>query len=166
MARPVIYLGRIAVVPRKGLKAWVENTLLGEEVQGESGLYEQLREIFALAPAETAEILNESDLCLDVALAGRSSGAALELDLGRFAFLALWRPKIELRARLTKPVSGKAVKNFAITERPSWREYLWRRAFLFGLLFGGIGFDQRNMEMLLNRASLRLLKAVAKAAYR
>ena len=78
----MIYLGRIAVVPRKGLKARAEGTPPGDEAQGETAYYEQLNEIFALAPAATAETRKEGDLCLDVALAGRHSGTVLDIELG------------------------------------------------------------------------------------
>ena len=166
MAKPRVFLGTVAVVPRSDFKRHFEDLdwrwwSRAEETPSDGGLQELLREIFALPTTDSAGSVQESDLALDVFVAGHSAGGIIDLS---DVFLPLiWRPRLDLRARLYALSSGETVETFSVTERPRLREFLSR----FGILFGyGRLFGEREMEVLMNRASLKLLEKIAAVAYK
>jgi len=166
MTKPRVYLGTIAIVPRKDIKRFIENFPADTDPRLESAFHGTLREIFALPPPPPADDIRKTDLCIDINMPGYNTGEASELHLWDLGVPLIWRPKIELRARLRRLSNRKTVKIVSITERPAWREYLsqvffWRTVFVQRRVF-----DEADMEVLLNRASLRLLERIAAVAYR
>ena len=163
--KPRVFLGTLAVVPREDTK-WVLEDMLGDpgsEIEG--ALHGELEEIFALAPASSADPVLKTDLCIDVYIPGYHTGMAESFELPGWTILLFWRPKIELKARLYRLHDRKLVRTFTVRERPTYRE-CFAAAFSLRAIFGiGPAVDRGSMEALLNRASLRLLRKIAKVAY-
>ena len=178
--RPRVFLGTLAVVPRedvKDAKSALEDMFgdSGQEIEGH--LQDQLQEIFALAPASTADPVLKTDLGVDVFIPEYLAGDSMSIDLGEWT---IWliplmllillipqarHPKIELKARLYRLHDRKLVKTFTVRERPTYRECLspdfsWR-----GMLGLKPRFGDSETARLLDRASLRLLKRIAAVAY-
>ena len=137
----------------------------GSEIEG--ALHGELEEIFALAPASSADPVLKTDLCIDVYIPGYHTGMAETVDLSGWPIPFFWRPMIELKARLYRLHDRKLVRTFTVKERPAYREcfaveFSWR---------GMFGLDQPvddgsiAIAPLLNRASVRLLRKIAKVAY-
>ena len=163
--RPRVFLGTLAVIPREDPK-WVLEDMFGDpgsEIEG--ALHGELEEIFALAPASSADPVLKTDLCVDVYIPGYHTGMAEAFELPGFTIPLLWRPKVELKARLYRLHDRKLVKSFTVRERPTYRE-CFAAAFSLRAIFSfGPPADDGNMASLLNRASLRLLRKIAKVAY-
>ncbi len=173
-AKPRVFLGTLAVVPRGDVK-WVLEDMFGDSGQEIEGhLHDQLQEIFALAPASTADPVLKTDLGVDVFIPEYYGGESLSIDLGDWMIwlipLALliplfWRPKIELRARLYRLHDRKLVKTFAVRERPTYRE-CWSPDFSWRGMFGlKRPYGDSETARILDRASLRLLKKIAAFTY-
>ncbi len=164
-AKPRVFLGTLAVVPREDLK-WVLEDMLGDpgsEIEG--ALHAELEEIFALAPASSADPVLKTDLCVDVFIPGYHTGMAETFELPGWTIPLIWRPKIELKARLYRLHDRKLIKTFTVKERPTYKE-CFAAAFSWRAVFGfGPPVNDGDMAYLLNRASLRLLRKIAKVAY-
>ena len=163
--RPRVFLGTLAVVPREDAK-WVLEDMFGDpgsEIEG--ALHRELEEIFALAPASSADPVLKTDLCVDVYIPGYHTGMAEAFELPGWTIPLFWRPKVELKARLYRLHDRKLVRTFSVKERPTYRE-CFAAAFSWHAVFGfGPAVDDGGMANLLNRASLRLLRKIAKVAY-
>ena len=163
--RPRVFLGNIAVVPRRDIKRVIEGLLEPDEDGQDQYLNGALREIFALPQAASADPLLDTDLGIDLFIPGYHTGQADCLDLGIWGVALLWRPKIQLQARLYQLRDRKTVRMFAVTERASLREYVARALSRIVTITDGPLFGRGDMEILLNRASLRLLEKIVKVAY-
>lgn len=89
----------------------------------------------------------------------------MDFNLGDAGFPMFWRPKIVLRARLSKLETAKVLKTYSVTEKATWREYLTRAASFRSVFRIGDIFEETEMKSLLERASARLLQDVIRTAY-
>lgn len=176
-AKPRVFLGTLAVVPREDVKGVLADMFVdsGQEIEGH--LQDQLQEIFALAPASTADPVHKTDLGVDVFIPEYpvEDSVPFALDDWMIWLIPLTllillipqarHPKIELRARLYRLHDRKLVKTFTVRERPTYRE-CWSPDFSWRGMFGlKRPYGDSETARLLDRASLRLLKEVAAVAY-
>lgn len=173
-AKPRVFLGNLAVVPRGDVRSVLEDMFgdSGQEIEGH--LHDHMQEIFALAPASTADPVLKTDLGVDVYIPEYPAGESVPIELHDWMILLIplalliplfWRPKIELKARLYRLHDRKLVKTFTVRERPTYRE-CWSPDFSWRGMFGlKRPYGDRQIARLLDRASMRLLKRIAAVAY-
>lgn len=165
MNRPRVFLGTLTIVRRKGFLRTIEEWVSPDDESVDEALGGALQELFALAPTSSADPVLDTDLYIDVSIAGYRLGEASVMEVVFWAIPLMWRPRIKLRARLLRLRDRKLVKRFSVTEKPSWLEYINSAFSLRGYFSEDKVFDYRHLDFLLNRASLRLLEKIARAAY-
>jgi hypothetical protein len=155
-----IYIGIIAVVPRKDFKRHFEFSIIKEDI--DSKLKAQLEKVLSLPKAPEPENASENDLALDIFISDYQLGKALFFEPTGFGLPFFWRPKIELNSRLYSIKTNKRIATFTVTTKMRWAYYLrrvfsWRGFFSLKSLF-----DSTDMQYLLYEALLLLLIKVKK----
>jgi hypothetical protein len=157
-----VYLGSLAVTPRSDLKRYLDEWgIMGRE-DLDSSLRLTLEESFCLPLATSVETPLKTDLGLDVVVPKFQSGDAWDISLGEIGFPILWRPNIEIGARLYNLKSGKTVHTVVVLVKLRWKDYFsriftWRAFLRFKPMF-----DSSDMNLLLQRACIELLSKLRK----
>jgi len=160
--RPRVFLGSLGVEPRSGLTDILEGSGPPGAELTPHRLLGDLREVFELPRSDETQDVIASDLALDIFVAKYQFGLFAEA----FALPLIWRPSVKLKARLYYLKSGKLVRNFSVTAKPTWREYV--NSMLSQGLLPRLGrpLGDEQVRALHRRAALKLLEQVIKAAYR
>jgi len=162
--QPRIFLGTIAVSPEKGIKRWFESFVLAPERDLDIHIEKQLLDIFYFPSVSTLDEALERDMQLDIAVPAFHTGDSVWAH--NYPVLWLWRPRVTLYARLTYPKTSKVLKVLKVTERSTWWEFFSRSHEFRPMLRITETFRRDDMEMLVARASVRLLNKIAKIAPR
>jgi hypothetical protein len=138
--KPRVFLGTLAVVPRKDLKRYLELPGLFQTDDLDMELRKYLTEIFTLPLADNVENQSATDLVIDVIVTKFQSGEAWGIDLIDLGFPLMWRPKVQVSTRLYYLTTNKTKETFSVTQKLSWRDYFsrvfsWRGVFRFSPLF-------------------------------
>lgn len=162
--RTRVFLGTLAVVPRKDIKRYLDQSGVFGDENFDTSLLNTLREIFTLPLAEEIVAPTSTDLGLDVLIPSFQSGDYWDVSLGDVDFPIFWRPKVTVFSRLYYLKSNKTKRTFSVTQKLSWREYL-RRLFTWRTLsrFHPM-FDGKDMDLLLYLACHKLLGKLRKVA--
>ncbi len=161
--KPRVFLGALAVVPRKDLKRYLDQWGLFQNESFDSSLRATLEEIFALPPASEITAPTSTDLGLDVLIPSFQSGDYWDVSLGEIGLPVFWRPKVTVVCRLYHLKSDKTKRTFSVTQKMPWgefisRQFTWRAFFRFRPTF-----DAEDMKRLLYVACHSLLDKLRKA---
>ncbi len=104
-----LYLSSLTVVPRNDLEAFWEANSRRRELKLDDWLRRFLQEIFDLSPASAIQSPTVKDLGLDVALVAFAHNRLKTVVLFEAGLPLLLRPKVELRARLTRLDDGSTL---------------------------------------------------------
>lgn len=127
--KPQIYLGQLAIVPKEDWKRIDEKgTFRTEDL--EVGLKKLLEETFVFQPLSERQVEAPGDLVLDVFLSNYSGGEFDSFSSSEFFIPILWRPKVELKARVTSVRTGKIVSIQRVKIKMRWSTF-FSRAFSF-----------------------------------
>jgi hypothetical protein len=161
--KPRIFLGVLAVAPRRDLKRHLDEWGMFGNADLDSALRESLTEIFSLAPMQSVDSPLSTDLVLDVVIPEFQSGDAWDVSMGDIGLPIFWRPKVTVASRLYYLKTKKTWATFSVTEKMKWSEYFgrvltWRSFFRFRPMF-----DRKDVEYLLYQACGKLLTKMQKA---
>ena len=156
MAKTNVYLGTVAVVPRADLKRHFERPM--DPPQTESALQSHLESVLSLpkAPAN----VGGSDRALDVLVAKHQGGEAWEGSVGDWWIPLLWRPSVEVSARLYALKDKQHIATFHVRKRLGWREYFSRMFTLSRYFSFRSPFTREDMIGLLDEALVETLTRV------
>lgn len=162
--RPRVFLGTVAVVPRKDMKRFLDQWGMLRDENFDTSLRTTLQEIFALPPASEVAAPTSVDLGLDILIPSFQSGDFWDVSLGVIDFPIFWRPKVTVASRLYYLKSAKTKHTFSVTQKLSWREFLsrlftWRALFRLQPMF-----DANDMDRLLYLACHKILNKLRKVA--
>lgn len=161
--KPRVFLGTLAVVPRSDFKRQIENWTFYGSADLDRELYNKLANIFELPPAAEVGTPLKSDLVADLIISEYQIGDALTASVGEISFPLFWRPKIEIKARLSRMDTMRTVATFSVTEKCRWRDFL-SRILSFRYIFRWRPlFDADDMDVLLNNACVKILKKMIAA---
>jgi hypothetical protein len=158
-----LYVGSITVHPRSDFKRHFEGGLLGGATL-DSALAQRVQEFFALPRASDADVINESDIGVDVILESYSCGGWADVSSSALSFPIFWRSKVRLEARVYHLKTGKVKANLHVTQRIAWGEHV---ASLFSWkVYLGItsATSRKRLEQLLEVACLSLKRRVERSA--
>ncbi|MCG7948710.1 MAG: hypothetical protein N0C84_20430 [Candidatus Thiodiazotropha taylori] len=161
--KPRVYLGALAVAPRADIKRHVDQWGMFQNEDLDTGLRQNLKEIFSLPSAKEVAAPKSNDLVLDVVIPKFQSGDAWDLTIGDLGIPLMWRPKVTVSSRLYYLKSEKTKATFSVTEKMKLGHYIgrlftWRAIFRFRPIF-----DSKDMEYLLYQACYKLLQKMQKA---
>ena len=129
----------------------------------DSSIRQTLESIFDLPLANNSVDPKYNDYALDVIVPRFQSGDAWSVSFGDLGFPLIWRPKIEIGARLINMKSGKTVYTTTVKAKLKWRNYFARLLTLRAILRFKPLFDSGDMNCLLQEACLNLLHKLRKA---
>jgi hypothetical protein len=157
-----LYLGNLAVAPRSDFKRNLDEWALFGKEDLDSSIRQELENIFELPLASSISDPQKTDLGLDVVIPKFQSGDILDVSLGEIGFPLIWRPKIEVGARIYSLESGKTIHTATVTAKLGWKAYLsrlfsWRAFFRFKPMF-----DSSDMNILLQKACMELISKLRK----
>jgi len=124
----------------------------------ESIVEEQLKKIFALPTPPNDDTAEETDLILDIFIADLRTGEFTDLSSDDFVIPIFWRPKVDLRARVSEHLKGKTKQTFKVVEKTPIPKYLWRAISPASLFRLRELYDEYDISELLERAALKMLK--------
>lgn len=159
---PKIYLGSIGVIPKPGTARADEKGLTKSE-DFEAVLQCLLEEIFCLPPLRERMVEMDDDLVLDVFVSNYQGGVFEAITSTEFFVPIFWRPKIELRARLSSVKTEQVIAVLVSRSKMRWRHY-WSAVLTVRRLVGlAPMFTAKDMEPLFIAAAYRLLLKLKKA---
>jgi len=158
-----LYLGSLTVAPRTDLKRHVDQWDILCQENIDSSLRKRLVEIFELPPANMIKQPTDADLGLDVVVPKFQSGDMVDIALGDFGFPLMWRPQVEVAARIYRIDTGKTVLTASSKSRITWKQYFSRLFTLRAFLRLRPLFDAKDLDFLLHQACLDLLKKLRAA---
>lgn len=161
--KPRVFLGTLAVVPRKDMKRYLDQWGLLQNESFDGSLRASLEEIFALPPASEITAPTSADLGLDVLIPSFQSGGYWNVSLGEFDLPVFWRPKVTVACRLYHLKSGKTKRTFSVTQKMPWGEFLRRQLTWQAIFRFHPTFDAEDMKRLLYVACQSLLNKLRKA---
>ena len=162
--KPRVFLGTLAVVPRKDMKRYVDQWGMFRKERFDDDLRTTLEGIFALPPASEVTAPNSTDLGLDVLVPSFQSGDYLDLWLGDMGLPIFWRPKVTVVCRLYYLKSQETKRTFSVTQKMPWGEFVSRQLTLRAIFRFRPTFDTEDMKRLLYGACHSLLNKLRKAA--
>lgn len=161
--KPRVYLDKIVVVSRDEFDRVDEWGLFKSESL-EEGVRQRLEEVFSLPHIFSCSEPKSSDLALEVVVLNVQGGVFDGVSFGEFGGLPLlWRPKVEIVARLYYANSGKTHSSYKAKEKMSWRKYFSGVFSLRGLLRYKPIFGINDIEPILYKACEKLLFSMAKS---
>lgn len=159
--KPNVYLGSLAVVSEDSLTK-IENffSFTGESLQDH--MRDKLEEIFCLQSVSSISEPKPSDVGLDVVIVTLHGGDAFTISWGTGELPLFWRPKIKLVSRLYNVQSNKTFKTFKVTQSVTWRDFLAKKFSFRGFFRLGALYSNKDMELLLYQASIKLVDKMRK----
>lgn len=122
-SQPKIYLGNVCAIPRKDFLRNFEGGFFGGE-KWPANLLEELRALLAYPSISELITADGSELAVDVAIESYSRGGwAYYSGGGLLSIPLLWRPKIQLMAKLYSVKTGKQRQVIRVVQRSSWGNY-------------------------------------------
>ena len=161
--KPRVFLGALAVVPRKDMKRYLDQCGLFQNESFDHSLRANLEEIFSLPPASEITAPTSTDLGLDVLIPSFQSGDYWDVSLGEIGFPVFWRPKVTVACRLYHLKSDKTKRTFSVTQKMPWGEFLSRQFTWQALFRFRPTFDAEDMKRLLYGACHSILDKLRKA---
>ncbi len=158
-----MFLGALAVLPRKDLKRWLEDGVLFGSNDMDASMRQFLHEVFPLPEAGSVDEPRDSDLVLDVVVPHFQSGTTYIIDISRAIIPVFWRPRVEVQSRLYRLTTGETVETFSATRKMPWREFAWRSFKPDLVLDISAPFNSSDLKALLYKACLKLLSKMDKA---
>ncbi|ROZ61451.1 hypothetical protein [Ramlibacter sp. WS9] len=162
--KPRVFLGTLAVVPRKDMKRHVDQWGMFRNESFDDPLRTTLEGIFSLPPASEVSAPHRTDLGLDVLVLSFQSGDYWDLSLEDMGLPVFWRPKITVACRLYHLKSQKTKRTFSATQKMPWGEFVSRQLTLQAIFRFRPTFDQEDMKCLLYGACHSLLNKLRKVA--
>ncbi len=162
--KPRLWLGVVAVAPRSDLGRHLDEwNIFAQREDLDTSIRQTLESIFDLPHASNAQDPKNNDYALDIVVPKFQSGDAWDVSLGDLGFPLIWRPKIEIGARLVNLKSGKTVYTTMVKAKLKWRSYFARLFTLRTILRFKPMFDSNDMNHLLQEACISLLHKLRKA---
>ena len=161
--KPRVFLGALAVAPRKDLKRWLEDGVLFGGGDMDASMRTFLTEVFPLPAAESVAEPRDNDFAIDVVVLHFQSGSTMLIDASRAVIPVFWRPRVEVRSRVYRLSTGETVKTFAATQKMPWPEFAWRSVKPEVLVDIVTPFGASDLQILLYKACLKLLAKMDKA---
>jgi hypothetical protein len=159
--KPRVYLGALMVAPAD---KWHEDDGWGffKSENLEEGLRKSLRESINLPSIGTSKKTRESDLGLEIAIIKHQGGDFQGINAGELFIPILYRPKVEIRARLYNIATGKTVNSSSVIKKTPWGEYFQKVFSLNGFFRFRPLFNSKDMEILLCKAGIDVLRKLSK----
>jgi hypothetical protein len=129
----------------------------------EVGLKKLLEETFAFQPLGERQVVNSTDLVLDVFVSNYSGGEFDSFSSPEFFMPILWRPRVELKARVTSISTGKVATIQRAKVKMKWGVYFSRVFSYRGVLRFRPLFDIGDLEPLFFQVALQILLKIKKA---
>ena len=159
--KPRVYLGSTVVVTRdEFFKS--DQWGLFKSFDLESELRGKLREALSLPPIEARVELQKTDLALEIVIVDYRGGEFEIVEVFKFPLLFMWRPKIEVKARLYGIETGKTTKSVIAKEKISWKQFFGKIISLNGIFRYKPLFGVQEMEILLYKCCIKALKKLTK----
>jgi hypothetical protein len=156
-----VYLNSLVVAPRDEAKAIDERGIF-KSIDLEGDTKERLLEIFQLHPISKRIEVEKDDLALDVVVVNLQGGEFMNTQTINFRYPILWRPQVELRARLYSIESSQYKASFSARVKMPWKEYILRLFTLNGIVRYKPLFDFSDVDRLLTKASVELMQKMIK----
>lgn len=154
--KPRVYLGSTVVVTRtEFFKSDQEGLFKSFDLESE--LRGKLREALSLPLVEARIEPQKTDLALEIVIVGYRGGE-FDFELP----LLMWRPKIEVKARLYCIETGKTTKSVIAKEKVSWKQFFGKIISLNGIFRYKPLFGVQEMEILLYQCCIKALKKLTK----
>ena len=118
MTRRRVFLGVVAVVPRKDFKRHVER--LHSSLDSDEVLQRHLAATFQLPLPPPAAEATAHDYVMDLVVVRHQLGEASELSLDAVGLPLLWRPHVEIRSRIRALAGGRTVLELSARRRMPW----------------------------------------------
>ena len=147
--KPRVFLGTLAVVPRKDMKRYLDQWGMFRNVGFDSPLRATLEEIFTLPSASEVSAPTDADLGLDVIISSFQSGDLWNIGLGEIDFPIFWRPKVTVVCRLYSLKSQETKRTYKVTKKMGWGEFFKRQLTWRAILRFRPTFDSEDMKHLL-----------------
>jgi hypothetical protein len=160
--KPHIYLGQLAIVPKEDWKRIDERGIFRSE-NLEVGLKKLLEETFVFQSLSERQVEAPRDLALDVFVSSYSGGAFDAFSSSDFFIPIVWRPEVELKARVTSVGTGKIVTIQSVKVKMRWGTYFSRVFSCRGVFRMEPLFDIKDVEPLFFQAAHQILLKIKKA---
>lgn len=162
--KPRLWLGVVAVAPRSDWRRHLDEwNIFAQREDLDTSIRQTLENIFDLPLANGVNNPESNDYALDIVVPKFQSGDAWGVSLGDVGFPLIWRPKIEIGARLVNLKTGKTVYTTTVKAKLKWRSYFARLFTLRAFFRFKPLFDSNDMNHLLHEACITLLHKLRKA---
>lgn len=162
--KPRVFLGTLAVVPRKDLKRYLDQWGLFRNEEMDAPLRATLQEIFSLPLASEVPVPLPTDLGLDVLIPTFQSGDFWDVSLGDIGFPVFWRPRVTVVCRLYYLKSKKVKRTYSVTQKMPWGEFFGRQFTLRAVFRFRSAYGADDLNRLLYLACHSMLGKLRKAA--
>jgi hypothetical protein len=159
--RERVYIDSLVVAPRDEISK-IDEWGIFESIDLEGSARERLVEIFQLHHISERIGVEKNDLALDVVVINLQGGEFGGVHATGFFLPLFWRPKVQIRSRLYFIESNKNKASFSVNVKMPWKEYVSRLFTFNGLIRYKPLFDFNDIDTLLTKGSLELMKKMLK----
>lgn len=157
LSPPEVYLGDIAVVPRRDFKRLLE--MGWESRDTDHRIKAWIGELIDLPLVKDIREISKTALSLDILVSNYQCGSDA-FNWSEPVIPFAWRPSVKLHGRLIRLRDGKILGTFAVTKRITWKTYIVRVLSIQGMFGGASAFGKTDMQYLLGQALVELLRWV------
>jgi hypothetical protein len=150
-----LYLGAVAVVPRSDLMRQFELPMA--DGPADEALRTHIESVVSLPKANGSK---ESGHALDILISKHHGGRGFEGTAGDFWLPFLWRPTVEVSARLYALKGRKTLATVTAQKRMAWGEFFGRLLSIKHLLSFSSPFTRHDMINLLDEALFETLTQI------
>ncbi|MEL7487270.1 MAG: hypothetical protein AAGJ87_08655 [Pseudomonadota bacterium] len=155
-----VYLNTLGIVPQKDWKSAFEAGRWDYDGEPADRLQAKLEQIFALERVSDRARNNPDALGLDIFLTEIRTGEFQSLTFSSLVLPIAWRPRIVLKARLFRLVSGETLEKFVSKQSIDWFEFGVRSLNAFGIFRDRPIYNRDEMDELVEQASVSLLESI------
>jgi hypothetical protein len=161
--KPKLFLGAIVVVPRNEIMKIDEWGLFkGENL--EDSVRVKLEYLFSLPSVHEYSTFNDGDLALEIIVTKLQGGEFTSAQFSPIDIPIMWRPKVQIKARLFFINSKKTKRVFDVSQKMPWSQYFSRVFSFRGIIRFKPLFETVDLEPMLYKACEQLLGKLAKCA--
>ena len=159
--KPKLFLGAIVVVPGNEIMKLDEwGMFKGENL--EDSVKCKLEDLFSLPLVQEYDSFNDNDLALEIIVTKLQGGEFSSAQISPIDIPIMWRPKVQIRARLSFINSHKTKKVFYVSQKMPWNQYFNRVFSIRRIIRFKPLFESVDLEPILYRACQQLLSKLAK----
>ncbi|MEL7312721.1 MAG: hypothetical protein AAFN07_14500 [Pseudomonadota bacterium] len=156
-----LYLGAITVVPKSELNEQ-EQAFVWSKLDPVAIIEYEIRDIFQLPPITNAQEPGKGDIGVDVFVSDFRLGALNDVWAFPLSIPLVWRPRIELRARLFNLMTSETVSEFSATARMPLSQFIRRTLHPAALFHIRPTATQNDLIRLTQEASIAVLEKIRK----